>query len=119
MGNGFVWIDQLRQGGRRESAIRYTMKYITKEVARRTQEGEDVRGKRFFFTSNNLLKPVATLGEKAVSIEDIIFKHMEDMIRDGSYDLKNECGDRINHVEYAEYKKELLNSANTPFSGEK
>ena len=104
-GNGYVWIEKLPTRSKRENAIRYTTKYCVKEVISRIENNEDVRGQRFFFTSNNLLKPTTyTLNEK-IKLEDIIFEHMENIIRDGSYDIKNDSGTIINHVEYVEYQK--------------
>lgn len=104
-GNGFVWIDKIPNTDKRENTIRYITKYCTKEVIYRIQHGEDIRGQRFFFTSNNLKKPVETRIEESVNIEDIIFANMENIIRDGAYEIKNESNRTLNHVEYVEYKK--------------
>lgn len=104
-GKGFVWIDQLENAKKRETAIRYTVKYCTKEIAKRIENGEDIRGQRFFFTSNNLLKPTETVIDERLSLSDIIFEHMEDMIRDGSYSIRDANGRIINDVNYIEYKK--------------
>lgn len=104
-GNGFVLINRINDGNGREKAIRYTVKYCIKEISERIEKGEDIRGQRFFFTSNNLLKPTVTTTGETVSIEDEIFEHMENIIRDGSYDIKNIREELINHVDYVEYKK--------------
>lgn len=105
-GNGFVWIEKIPDTARRENTIRYVTKYCTKEVVYRIEHKEDIRGQRFFFTSNNLLKPVETVFEERTMIEDVIFAHMENIIKDGSYDIKNDSGKVINHVEYVEYRKD-------------
>ena len=99
-GNGFVWIDSLKSERQREKAIRYTLKYITKEIT----ENAKTRGKRFIFTSNNLEKPSVSYLEEKLVKDDIIFENLEEMIRDGEYEIKNSRG-TINHVEYVEYKK--------------
>ncbi|MCH5259542.1 MAG: hypothetical protein J1F18_07310 [Lachnospiraceae bacterium] len=104
-GNGFVWIDELNNNKKREIAIRYTVKYCTKEITKRIESGEDIRGQRFFFTSNNLLKPKESVIDERIELSDIIFEHMEDMIRDGSYSIRNSKGQIINTVNYIEYKK--------------
>lgn len=104
-GNGYVWIDQLDHSRKREKAVRYTVKYIVKEVVSRIENGEDVRGQRLFFTSNNLLKPKVSVTDEAVNIEDVIFEHMENVIQDGSYELKNDKDEIINLVNYVVYKK--------------
>lgn len=99
-GNGFVWVDLIRSERQREKAIRYTLKYITKEIT----ENAKTRGKRFIFTSNRLEKPCPILIEEKLSKDDIIFENLEEMIRDGEYDIKNSRGSKINHVEFVEYK---------------
>lgn len=104
-GKGFVWIDQLGHDRKREKAVGYTLKYIVKEVISRIENGEDVRGQRFFFASNNLCKPTTSVREEAVNIEDVIFEHMETVVKDGSYDLRNEREEVINHVDYVIYNK--------------
>lgn len=104
-GKGYVWIDKLSSDDKLEHAIRYTTKYCVKEIISRIENNEDVRGQRFYFTSNNLLKPTTTILESKLYIEDIIFEHMEDIIKDVSYDVKNELGMIVNHIEYVEYKK--------------
>lgn len=103
--NGFVWIEKIPGGYRREKAVRYITKYCVKEVVTNLQGGNDTRGKRFIFTSNNLKKPAQQVLSEKVSLEDEIFEHMEDIIRDGSYDIFNMFQEQINHVEYVEYKK--------------
>lgn len=104
-GNGFVWIEKIPDTARREASIRYVTKYITKEVTYRIEHGEDVRGQRFFFTSNNLNKPIETRIPGLVNLEDIIIEQLENMIKDGSYDIKDSNGKTLNHVDYVEYKK--------------
>ncbi len=97
---GYVWIDYLGNEAQRMQAVKYTMKYITKEV----MENASQRGKRYIFTSNNLLKPKVMRVFDNLQKEQIIFEHMEDMIKDGEYDLHNSEGKVINHVDYVEYK---------------
>lgn len=104
-GKGFVWIDKLSSDNKRENAIRYTTKYCVKEIISRIENNEDIRGQRFYFTSNNLARPITTILNKTLCIEDIIFEHMENIIKDVSYDVKNEFGFTVNHIEYVEYKK--------------
>lgn len=97
---GFVWIDYLGNEKKRFHTVLYTMKYITKEIAGNPAD----RGKRYIFTSNNLEKPTVTSYEEPVDLEDVIFEHLEDMLTDGGYDIKDSRGRRINHVDYVEYK---------------
>ncbi len=104
-GKGFVWGDKLSTENKRHSAIRYTMKYIVKEVVSRIESKEDIRGQRFYFTSNNLLKPKITRLPERVNIQDAIFEHMEEIIADASYNVINEYGEIVNHVDYVEYKE--------------
>lgn len=105
-GNGFVWIDKLGSDKKRENAIRYTTKYCLKELVNRIENNEDIRGQRFIFTSNNLLKPVSSVYENTeVTIEDIIVENLENIIKDGQYEIKDADGRTINHVEFVEYKK--------------
>lgn len=100
-GNGFVWIDSLGNEKKRFNAVRYTVKYITKEVCANVSD----RGRRYIFTSNNLKKPQITLAyDNSYHKEDAIFAHLEDMIKDGEYDLHNSEGNIINHVDYIEYR---------------
>ena len=101
--NGFVWIDYVGVGNenKRLKAVAYIIKYIMKEIKENVSE----RGKRYIFTSNNLLKPTIKLvSDNIQTKEDIIFEHMEDMIKDGEYDLHNSEGKVINHVDYLEYE---------------
>lgn len=104
-GKGFVWIDKLSSDNKRENAIRYTTKYCVKEIVSRIENNEDVRGQRFYFTSNNLLRPTTTILNEKLCLEDVIFEHMEDIVKDVSYDVKNELGMIVNHIEYVEYTK--------------
>lgn len=104
-GQGNVWIDKLSSDNKRENAIRYTTKYCVKEIVSRIENNEDVRGQRFYFTSNNLSRPTTTILDEKLCLEDVIFEHMEDVIKDASYDVKNELGMTVNHIEYVEYTK--------------
>lgn len=103
--NGFVWINKLSSDNNRLNAILYTTKYCIKEIMHRIKNNEDVRGQRFFFTSNNLKKPQITTLEKSINLDDIIFEQMENMICDGEYYIINENGDTTNKINYIEYKK--------------
>lgn len=105
-GNGFVWIEKIPDTAQREKSIKYVTKYISKEIVYRIEHGEDVRGQRFFFTSNNLLKPTELLLEERLNLEDMIMEHLEDMIKDGSYNIKDCTGKIINQVDYIEFKKQ-------------
>lgn len=100
-GYGFVWVESLKNDYKRNKAIAYIMKYITKEVAENTGE----HGKRYIFTSNNLIKPKVTLITEDIKTQDVIWAHLEDMIRDGIYDIRTAGGKKINHVDYVEYEK--------------
>lgn len=102
---GFIYIERLENDRNREKAIRYTMKYCVKELTGQIENGESTRGRRLFFTSNNLSKPVVNVSEKKPDIEEIIFKHLENMLSDGSYDITNELDEVINHAQYAIYRK--------------
>lgn len=104
-GQGYVWIDKLSSDSKRENAIRYTTKYCVKEIVARIENNEDIRGQRFFFTSNNLSRPTTTILDKRLHLEDVIFEHLEDIIKDVSYDVKDEYGLLMNHIEYVEYRK--------------
>lgn len=104
-GNGFIWLKQISDSKEIKNTMCYIMKYCTKEISFRIKQNEDVRGQRLFFTSNNLKKPTSKLIEERMSMEDVIFNNLENMIRDGSYDIKNSQDLIINHVEYVEYKK--------------
>lgn len=105
-GNGFVWVEKLGSLKRRENAIRYTTKYCLKELVERVENNEDDRGKRFIFTSNNLLKPIHYVYENLdITLEDIIIEKLEHIIKDGQYDIKDMCGKVINQVEFVEYEK--------------
>lgn len=98
---GYVWIEYLGNKNKRLKAIQYTMKYITKEIKENVSE----RGKRYIFTSNNLLKPTIKLISDSIQTkEQIIFECLEDIIKDGEYDLHDCEGKVINHVNYIEYK---------------
>lgn len=103
-GNGYVWIDKLKESNRR-NAVFYTMKYIIKEVTKRIETNEDIRGQRFFFTSNNLLKPTNTVLTERISLEDVIIQNLENMITDGTYEIRDGNGKLINSVSYVEYNK--------------
>ena len=102
--NGFVWIDRIGTENKRLNAINYNIKYVTKEIIR--QIGQGCRGKRFVFTSNNLNRPtVTTVYDPCITIEDVIYENMENMIVDGNYKQKDENGNILNSVDYAIYKK--------------
>lgn len=103
-GQGFVWIEKLDGQEQHERAIRYTMKYCVKELTRRIESHEDIRGQRFFFTSNNLRRPTSTVIDEKLNLDDLIVEHLEDMIKDGCYEIKDRRGKTINRVEYIEYK---------------
>lgn len=105
-GKGFVFLKQIRNSEGQKNTMRYIIKYCTKEIALRIKNKEDVRGQRLFFTSNNLNKPTSTLIEERMSKEDVIFNNLENMIRDGSYIIKDNMGMNINHVDFVEYKKQ-------------
>ena len=100
-GNGFVWIDRIQNENQRVSSIRYTLKYIVKQIEGNLNE----RRKRLIFTSNNLIKPVVYYSETHSSKENIIFNNMESVISDGEYEIKNAVGRTINKVQYVELKK--------------
>lgn len=103
--NGFVWIDKLSSDSKRHNAILYTTKYCIKEIISRIENNEDIRGQRFFFTSNNLLKPTEKKITEALDLEELIFLQMENMIRDGEYYITNDNGFPVNKINYIEYKK--------------
>lgn len=104
-GNGYVWIDSLSTDAKRHNAILYTTKYCIKEIVSRIENKEDIRGQRFFFTSNNLLKPSVKKISEALDLEEIIFCQMENMICDGEYYITNDDGLPVNKINYIEYKK--------------
>lgn len=112
-GNGYVWIDKLDTKYKRNKTIHYIMKYISKDILEHTES----RGKRYIFTSNNLNKPIITydhitlenLGNRddtqvgTKEISELIFEHLDNIIKDGSYTIKNK-EQIINYVQYIEYK---------------
>lgn len=104
-GNGYVWIDQLEHDKKREKAVKYATKYIVKELTKRIEAGEDERGERFYFTSNNLRKPKEKVVKERLNLDDLIVEHLENMIKDGCYEIKDNRGKTINRVEYIEYRK--------------
>ena len=79
-------------------------KYMVKSIQERIQSGESVRGERFFFCSKNLDKPKIEKLEERLSIQDLIFENMENIIRDGVYEIKDFNGKVINRMEFVEYK---------------
>jgi len=102
-GNGFIWISKLKTRSDNLQQIRYMTKYLVKEMIA-NQENQK-RGIRFFFTSNNLIKPtIQTLQEK-IDLDTIIFENMENIISDGSYYLKDYNNNMINRCDYVEFQK--------------
>lgn len=103
-GKGYVWINKIGTDKKRVRAITYFTKYTVKEIVEQVKNG-NARGKRFVFTSNNLNKPtIATTMEETTIMEET-YIHLENMICDGSYPIKDEQGRVINYVDYIEYKK--------------
>lgn len=104
-GNGFVFISKIGKSEQdRRKAIGYTLKYCLKEIMEEIQNG-DSRGKRYIFTSNNLEKPTVTKTLNSETIEDIIFQHMEQILSDGSYFMRDSKGRKVGTVDFVEYKK--------------
>lgn len=104
-GNGFVFISKIGKSERdRRKAIGYTLKYCLKEIMSEIENGEG-RGKRYVFTSNNLKKPAVKKFYSPETIEDIIFSHMEDVISDGCYDMRDDRSRKIGTVDFVEYRK--------------
>lgn len=103
-GNGFVWIGKIGSDSKRVNSIRYCTKYTVKEIEEQVKNGQ-ARGKRFVFMSNNLKKPIVSTRLEDTTIEDETFNHLENMISDGSYQIKDEHDRVINHVSYIKYKK--------------
>ncbi len=103
-GNGYVWIDKIGTQRKRINAITYFTKYTVKEIVEQVKHG-DTRRKRFVFTSNNLRKPIVSTSMKNTTIIDETYNHLENIICDGSYSVKDEQGRVINHVDYIEYMK--------------
>lgn len=104
-GNGFVNIQKITNKCVRRKCISYTTKYCLKGIIEYIDKHENTRRKRFFFTSNNLLKPTCILLEKDMNIEDVIFENLENMITDGSYEVKNYLDIIINIASYVVYSK--------------
>lgn len=103
--NGFVYITKIGKSEYdRRKAIGYTLKYCLKQIMEEI-ENKDSRGKRYIFTSNNLLKPTVTKTLSSETIEDIIFAHMEDILTDGQYYITDNMGRKIGNVAYVEYQK--------------
>ena len=49
-------------------------------------------------------KPKIEKLEERLSIQDLIFENMENIIRDGVYEIKDFNGKVINRMEFVEYK---------------
>lgn len=105
-GNGFVFISKIqKENGSCLKSIQYMTKYMLKTIQERIEQGTDIRGQRFYFTSNNLKKPRVSTLEKVLDIESIIFENMDNMISDGVYNILNEYGETINRVHFVEFLK--------------
>ncbi|RHB98800.1 hypothetical protein DW865_04045 [Mediterraneibacter gnavus] len=103
-GYGYVWVSKIENGEGKLKSILYMTKYMVKSIQERIQSGESVRGERFFFCSKNLDKPKIEKLEERLSIQDLIFENMENIIRDGVYEIKDFNGKVINRMEFVEYK---------------
>lgn len=103
-GYGYVWVSKINNGEGKFKSILYMTKYMVKSIQERMQSGESVRGERFFFCSKNLDKPKIEKLEERLSIQDLIFENMENIIRDGVYEIKDINGKVINKTEFVEYK---------------
>ncbi len=100
-----VWVSKIKDGHNgRKQAILYMTKYMCKSIQERIQSGESVRGERFFFCSKNLEKPKIKKLEERMEIQDLIFEYMEDIIKDGVYEIKDFNGKAINRIEFIEYE---------------
>lgn len=107
---GYVFIRQLGSQEDRKRSILYCTKYLVKEITEQLENEKDTRGMRFIFTSNNLLRPISEKLKTDKQVEDVIFEHMEDIIRDGSFDMQTDRGKIINHVSFVEYITESTNT---------
>lgn len=102
-----VWVSRIKDGyNGRKQAILYMTKYMCKSIQERIQSGESIRGERFFFCSKNLEKPKIEKIEERLDIQEQIFENMEDIIKDGTYEIKDCNGKTINRSEFVEYKNE-------------
>lgn len=103
-GNGYVWIEEIGTAEKRMKAIGYAVKYSIKEIMKQVEKG--MRGMRYIFTSNNLVRPVIkTSLDRSVTIDDVIFQNLENMITDGNYTHTLSDGTIANRMDYAIYKK--------------
>lgn len=102
-----VWVSKIKNGyNGRKRAILYMTKYMCKSIQERIQSGESIRGERFFFCSKNLEKPRIEKIEERLDIQNLIFENMENIIKDGIYEIKDFNDKSINRVEFIEYKNE-------------
>lgn len=105
-GNGFAFISSInKQKNDCLKTIQYMTKYMLKTIQERIEQGTDIRGQRFFFTSNNLKKPTISTLEEMLNIEEILFDNMENMLSDGIYQILDEYGHKINAAQYIEFLK--------------
>ena len=78
---------------------------MLKTIQERIEQGTDIRGQRFFFTSNNLKKPTISTLDERLNIDKIIFDNMESMLSDGIYQILDENGHKINTAHFIEFSK--------------
>lgn len=101
-----VWVSKIKDGRNGcKQAILYMTKYMCKSIQERIQSGESIRGERFFFCSKNLEKPKIDKIEERLDIQNVIFENMENIIKDGVYEIKDFSGKAINRIEFVEYKE--------------
>ncbi len=105
-GYGYVWVSRITDGKNgRQKTICYITKYITKSIQKQIESGNSVRGERFFFCSKNLEKPKIEMLKESISIPDVIFENMENVIKDGAYTVHDNLGHTFNKIEYVEILK--------------
>lgn len=100
---GYICVSPIHKG-EKIKCIRYMTKYMFKSVKEKNQQGKCIRGERFFFCSKNLNKPEIQKIEERLSIPNVIFENMENVIEDGIYEMKDCNGKVINKAEFVEYK---------------
>lgn len=100
---GDVWISKIETREGKLKSIHYMTKYMCKSIQERIERGESVRGERFFSVQEIWKSLKSKKLEERLSIQDLIFDNMENVIRDGVYDIKDFNGKVINRMEFVEY----------------
>lgn len=91
--------------------VGYIFKYIVKDVLSEEKEKERSGGRKIY-CSRNLVKPSVSTQLSDESVEDVIFKNMENVMETVMYDMKNYQGVKINEVDLVKIKNDLEDERN-------